>query len=280
MVLHLPLILALLIFLAIPESVRWLLAKDRFAEAREIVGKVAAVNRRPQPTFIAAQQRIEREDRPGFRDLFRPRPIAVRLCVMCYEWFAVTMVFYGISLSATTLSGDPYLNFFLQALIEFPAIFFTYIGTDFVGRRFILVFMQTLSGVCVIAASLLIGQPGMWGLQTFFNMTAKFGATSAFLTVYLYTSELFPTSIRGRAVGVCSMMARFGGIFALLLLALKSVWVPLPLIVFGVVATAAGLSALVFPETTGQELPETAEQAINIGNNSNFKLGSRNNGRR
>ena len=42
----------------------------------------------------------------------------------------------------------------------------------------------------------------------------KFGASGAFAIVYLYTAELFPTAIRSTATGLCSMMARIGGIAA------------------------------------------------------------------
>ena len=45
--------------------------------------------------------------------------------------------------------------------------------------------------------------------------------TASFSVVYVYTVELFPTAIRSRAVGTCSLVARLGGITALLLDLLK-----------------------------------------------------------
>ena len=42
----------------------------------------------------------------------------------------------------------------------------------------------------------------------------KFGASASFSIVYLYTAELYPTEIRGLAVGLCSTFARIGGIAA------------------------------------------------------------------
>ena len=38
--------------------------------------------------------------------------------------------------------------------------------------------------------------------------TGKFGVAAAFAMVYLYTAELYPTAIRGTAVGACSTVAR------------------------------------------------------------------------
>ncbi len=48
----------------------------------------------------------------------------------------------------------------------------------------------------------------------FFKKKGKFGAAAAFAIIYLYTGELHPTEIRSTAVGLCSTMARFGGIAA------------------------------------------------------------------
>ena len=50
--------------------------------------------------------------------------------------------------------------------------------------------------------------------KTILGLIGKFGATASFNIVYLYTAELFPTQIRSTAVGLCSMMARIGGLAA------------------------------------------------------------------
>lgn len=41
-------------------------------------------------------------------------------------------------------------------------------------------------------------------------MTGKLGSSGAFSTAYVYTAELFPTTIRGTAVGACSTVGRIG----------------------------------------------------------------------
>ena len=111
----------------------------------------------------------------------------------------------------------------------------------------------------------------------------KFGASISFFIVYLYTAELFPTTVRNQAVGICSLVARIGGITALLLDLTKVFWLPAPVFIMGVIATVvsgknilkkgiitslilqAGCLATLFPETLGQRLPEDMEDALNIG---------------
>ena len=73
---------------------------------------------------------------------------------------------------------------------------------------------------------------------------------------------MFPTVIRNQAVGTCSLVARIGGILCLLLDLLKVYWLPAPVFIMGVVATTAGILATTFPETLGEELPETMEDAF------------------
>ena len=94
------------------------------------------------------------------------------------------------------------------------------------------------------------------------SLVGKFGASASFFVVYLYTAELFPTSIRNQAVGTCSLVARFGGISALLLDLLKTYWLPAPVFIMGLVATVAGCLAVFFPETLGNKLPESMEEAL------------------
>lgn len=45
-------------------------------------------------------------------------------------------------------------------------------------------------------------------------MFGRFGITSVYAIVTLHTAELFPTEIRGSAIGVCSTMAHVGSMTA------------------------------------------------------------------
>ena len=105
-------------------------------------------------------------------------------------------------------------------------------------------------------------------IQTFFYLLGKHLAGLAFGMCYLYTSELYPTSLRGTATGSCSTMARVGGVIALVIAPLNRIWESLPMTIYGSVAVIAGLFAIAFPETTGLKMPETIEEAINIGKKS------------
>ena len=124
--------------------------------------------------------------------------------------------------------------------------------------------VQIFSGISCIVCGLLQGttDPGLQLLQVILSLFGKFGAAACFAIVFVYTAEMFPTVIRNQAVGSCSLVARIGGILCLLLDLLKVYWLPAPVFIMGVVATTAGLLATTFPETLGEELPETMEDAF------------------
>ena len=53
-------------------------------------------------------------------------------------------------------------------------------------------------------------------------LIGKFALTGAFASVYLYSSELIPTEVRNIGMGVASIGARLGGIFAPMVLLMVS----------------------------------------------------------
>ena len=61
------------------------------------------------------------------------------------------------------------------------------------------------------------GHLTLGALQVFLSLAGKFFASACFAIVYVYTAELYPTSIRNTAIGSCSSIARMGGVTALVL---------------------------------------------------------------
>merc|ERR1711976_709475 len=128
-----------------------------------------------------------------------------------------------------------------------------------------------MAGLACIGCAFLPGtsDPALHPLSVLLSLLGKFGASAVWGIVFVYTAEMFPTVIRNQAVGTCSLVARIGGIISLLLDLLKVYWLPAPVFIMGVVASLAGVLAVFFPETLGEKLPETIEDAIKIGSDKN-----------
>ena len=91
------------------------------------------------------------------------------------------------------------------------------------------------------------------------KIVGKFGASAAAAIMYLYTAELYPTTMRNTAVGSGSCIGRIGSIMAPLL---ASKEYETTVIVIGVTSMIAGLLACFLPESVGQRLPETLDEVI------------------
>lgn len=76
---------------------------------------------------------------------------------------------------------------------------------------------------------------------------------------------MLPTLIRSGGVGTFSTFSRFGALLAPFVPLLKFVYDFLPLLLFGSVALISGTLATLLPETLGMKLPDTIEEAENIG---------------
>ena len=77
--------------------------------------------------------------------------------------------------------------------------------------------------------------------------------------------EIMTAVFKSGCGSLFSLVARIGGIIALVCQLLSNYWKGAPMVLLGVVAIVAGVLAIFFPETVGMQLPETMDEAINIG---------------
>ncbi len=98
---------------------------------------------------------------------------------------------------------------------------------------------------------------------------------ACFQLVWLITTELYPTNLRGQAIGICSMLARVFGLVCPFVANLAVFWKPLPMLVLGLPALVASvLSLLVLPETSAESLPQDMEEAANLSRTKAKKKGT------
>ncbi|XP_069683757.1 solute carrier family 22 member 3-like [Periplaneta americana] len=199
--------------------------------------------------------------------LFRNSVLRKFSLIMVFVWFTVALSYYGIMFHLPGLSGERHLNFFLGALLEMLSFVVSYVVLSRFGRRLPMAAYTLISGITclgVAAVSVVPEEDVSWigKIQTTLALIGKSSAISGFCTMFLYASELFPTVLRGAAMGHCGLWARIGSLIAPQLLFLGEYTLPaLPLIIIGVLGVLAGISVFALPETLGQQLPDTVEEA-------------------
>ncbi|KAL1763890.1 solute carrier family 22 member 21 isoform X4, partial [Sigmodon hispidus] len=100
----------------------------------------------------------------------------------------------------------------------------------------------------------------MFYLSTTLVMVGKFGITSAYSMVYVYTAELYPTVVRNMGVGVSSTASRLGSILSPYFAYLGTYNRSLPYILMGSLTILTAIITLFFPESSGVHLPDTIDQ--------------------
>lgn len=259
-----PLGFAILTWWWIPESARWLLANSRVEEAQTYLNKCATFNKKPLisskynwETLSKIRIQDSQEKNYSFIDLVKTPKMRQLTLLTGIIWYGIATTYYGISLNITGFDLNMYLTHFIYAAIEFPAKLMTYFFVNKFGRR------KCQAGTLLLAGTFIfinIFMPrDLWHVRTVIAILGKGFSEAAFTTVFLYTTELYPTVVRQNGVGYTSFIGRLGVAVAPLILLLEDVWTLLPQIILSSVALISGLLAILLPETLNMRLPETID---------------------
>ncbi|XP_073246371.1 organic cation transporter protein-like [Porites lutea] len=268
-----PPLLFVVFYTALPESARWLVVQNRLDEAHRILMKFAEKNSAPV-TSDFLRNALERcrqgvaESRTGKTshsplDLLRTSRMRRRSVILCFCWCVASLVFYGFLLYISDIEGDPYLNLVIMFVVsDVPGTILSWIVIQKFGRRIpFCLFMITGGLACLLV---LIVPKDMTHISRVLAFIGRAFVTMSFGILYLFSSELYPTSIRNIAVGVCSLSARIGSMIApyiVMLSQLPELSVTLPMVIFGILSLCAGLMILRLPETLNSNMCQTIEEA-------------------
>ncbi|XP_072932965.1 organic cation transporter protein-like [Epargyreus clarus] len=275
MALHIPCFLIISYYWILSESIRWLLSKKRFDEARIVLEKVAKVNGKQiseksmqalmnPPSPPENTQTGPQEETPGlFKSIIRSPVLLRRICTTPIWWITTTFVYYGLSINSTSLSDTMYLNYILTCAIEIPGFYTAALVLNRVGRKMTLSVGFFLSAACNIAFAFIPSDLAV--LRMVIYLLGKFGISAVFTSLYLFTSELYPTVYRHSLLAFSSMIGRIGSITAPLTPVLMDYWHGIPSLMFGGMGLLSGLLVLTQPETLGTKMPDTLAEAEALG---------------
>lgn len=255
----------LLLIPILPESARWLMARNRFEETEKILQKTAkgnnSLDKLPENLIEILEKEQEatrsQQNTPTIIDLFRVRTLRRRTLLLYALWFTNSLIYFGLSLNTADLGSNDYVTFFISAAVEFPAnLIVIPLIESFLGRRFSEFILLAVGGTCCLITSFLDNETAITAVA----MTGKFCITASFTIAYIYSSEVFPTTVRSIGMGSCSTIARIGSILAPLMIILGDVFDDLHLIIFAILALLVSFLVLLLPETRGKPLQNTIEQ--------------------
>ena len=258
-----PAVWAIFVRLRLPESVRFLEAKGRHAEAERIVADLedaAGVATPPAAPEAMVPARGEAAQESRIATLFgaglRRRTISLWLV-----WFCVNFAYYGAFIWLPTLlvaQGFSLVRSFEYTLIITLAQLPGYAASAWLvekwGRRITLAVF--LAGSAVSAA--FFGTAGDVTTILVFGALFSFFNLGAWGALYAVTPELYPTRVRGTGAGWAAGFGRLASIIAPLCVPalLAAGGVALPFGVFAAVFAIAAIAALTLPDLRGTALED------------------------
>ncbi|KAK7074009.1 hypothetical protein SK128_011647, partial [Halocaridina rubra] len=205
----------------LPESPRWLLAQGRLLEASTILKKMAEVNKTELPqSFLQqlkdrmlAQQAISvssanKHTQAGFCSACKTPNMRMKAILITIVWFANETVYVGLSYYGPAMGDNEYLSFFLACAVEVPSYLLCWIVMDRWGRRWILGVGMIVGGIFAICTVLMPEDASVATLILY--LVAKFAESAAFLIIYPFAAELYPTEIRGVGIGFSAYVGGLG----------------------------------------------------------------------
>ncbi|SDS22861.1 MFS transporter, putative metabolite transport protein [Halopseudomonas litoralis] len=248
--------LFLIMRIGTPESARWLLSKGRLAEADQVIKKVYgaaySVNNLPEksPEKDVSVWAL-------FHSAYGKRIFFVTFFWTCsiIPQFAI-YAFAPRILQTMGLTGD-WASYGAVA-ITLMFVMGCFVAVKLVnplGRRKLLLHSFLWSGLALLLLGLFPDGPAIMILVLFGGYAVFIGGAQ--VLQYVYPNELFPTEIRGSAVGLATSLSRIGAAVGTYLVPISLTTIGIGntmLVAFGVSVVGFVVSLFMAPETRSMDL--------------------------
>lgn len=258
-------IIVLLSRIGTHESPRWIIKRGKLEKARSNISDVLG-----REVTIEEITALRDEEQVGYQigignllhGVYLRRILYCGLFWTCLAIPQFALFTYGpIILSTLGLHGDS-AETIGQIVLTMGILLGSFPGMKLVesrGRRPLILGSFLLSGLALVPLGLWPNGPAWFVMLFFFAFTIINGAGN--ILVFLYPNELFPTSIRGSAVGFATAISRVGAAIGTYLVPVSLSGIgtgPTMLIGAGITFLGFGISLLWAEETRNKSLTEVA----------------------
>ncbi|XP_041985882.1 solute carrier family 22 member 2-like [Aricia agestis] len=250
------------------ESPRWQIINGKIKDAKETLKTIARVNKLKidakeiddvtEDELRKVFNLNKKNETESFKEMFRSREILKRLVAGITWRLAASFIYYSLVINSVLLPGDKYTVFLLTALTSFPGELISMYLMNKIGRRKPLMTGFLVCGMTCVASAY-VPEEYRWVKICLF-LFGKLLVSACYTGTVVYTMELFPTSVRGSCVSLCTLASCAGSMLAPLTPALTVISPTFSSYCFAFIAMLASALLIITPETKGTPLLDTIYQ--------------------
>lgn len=264
----LPALLFLFIIFFIPESPKWLIIRGKSSKAIAVLSRILGSEDEINAE-VEATRSSSGEDKGSWSDLLKPGILVAVLagCAIAIlgQFMGVNAVlYYGPKIFSEAGFDNPMFSTVLVGLVNFATTILAVFIIDRVGRKQLIYWGVSGMIICLIAIGTYFATGGVLGngfMLAFFLAYVFCCAISISAIVFVLLSEMYPNSIRGRAMSLAGFMLWVGTYIVGQLTPVLLEWSQAgTFFIFAVMCVPYMLIMWkVIPETTGKTLEEIEE---------------------
>ena len=263
-----PALLFFFIIFFIPESPKWLIVKGKLKKATGVLGKIYSSEEEVRKEIEATNESMKGDDKGKWSDLLKPgiliAVIAGSAIAILGQFMGVNAVlYYGPKIFANAGFDDPMFSTVLVGVVNCVTTILAVFIIDRVGRKKLIYYGVTGMIVCLLAIGIYFAWGGILGLGNAFMLTFFLAyvfctAISICAVVFVLLSEMYPNSVRGRAMSIAGFALWIGTYLIGQLTPALIEWSPAgTFFIFALMCVPYILIMWkVIPETTGKTLEE------------------------
>ena len=216
----LPALLFFSIIFFIPESPKWLIVNGKIDKASRVLNKIYASQAEVQEEIDVTCRSLEGENKGKWSDLLKPgiivAVIAGSAIAILGQFMGVNAVlYYGPKIFSEAGFDNPMFSTVLVGVVNMVTTILAVFIIDRVGRKQLIYWGVSGMIICLLA----IGTYFAWGpalglgnafMLTFFLAYVFCCAISISAIVFVLLSEMYPNSVRGRAMSIAGFALWIG----------------------------------------------------------------------
>lgn len=216
----LPALLFFAIIFFIPESPKWLVVNKRYDSAKAVYGRIYRSEEEIAGEIATTEESMAGEKKGSWRDILKPsifKAVLIGSAIAILGQFmgVNAVLYYGPKIFSEAGFDNPMFSTVLVGVVNMVTTILAVFIIDKVGRKQLIYWGVSGMIVCLVAIAIYFQWGALLGLGNGFMLTFFLAyvfccAISISAIVFVLLSEMYPNSVRGRAMSIAGFALWIG----------------------------------------------------------------------